>query len=119
MVNSCSSSPTGPTLSSITINVVDYPALATDGASAIVTKSGFYPVIVTRVSAGVYKTMSAKCTHEGCTVGLPINNSIQCPCHGAIFSATNGDVLRGPAISPLQTFVNTFDSSVNELTIKS
>jgi cytochrome b6-f complex iron-sulfur subunit len=59
--------------------------------------------------------VSSVCTHEGCTVGY--NHSagkIQCPCHFSEFS-TNGSVLMGPALSPLESY--SVSRSGNVLTI--
>ena len=45
--------------------------------------------------------LSAACTHMGCT--LTWNNAERtwdCPCHGSMFSS-NGDVIHGPAVTPL------------------
>jgi Rieske Fe-S protein len=36
----------------------------------------------------------------GCTV-LPAGKQLHCPCHGSIYSASTGAVLRGPAPRPL------------------
>lgn len=47
-------------------------------------------------------TMSAICTHLGCTVGK-VEWGYQCPCHGSKFDST-GLVLRGPAPRPLPWF---------------
>ncbi len=45
--------------------------------------------------SGQWKAFSATCTHAPCTVGYS-GSQIQCPCHGGIFDATNGNVLSGP-----------------------
>lgn len=118
-ISSCSSStPTGP--SEITINISDYAGLSVDGTAVYVSKNGFNsgkPVIVTRVSSGVFRVLSAKCTHEGETVGLPTGSTMRCPSHGAVFSTVDGIVISGPANSPLQKFTGTFDTVNNTLII--
>jgi Rieske Fe-S protein len=58
-------------------------------------------VVVTQPSAGVFKGLSAKCTHKGCTVDKVADGTIDCPCHGSKFSIANGAVVKGPATSPL------------------
>jgi Rieske Fe-S protein len=58
-------------------------------------------VVVCQPTAGTFKAFSAVCTHQGCTVGDVSNNQIHCPCHGSVFSATDGSVINGPATSPL------------------
>ncbi|MEK8224900.1 Rieske (2Fe-2S) protein [Oerskovia sp. M15] len=40
------------------------------------------------------------CTHQGCIVA-PGDGELACPCHGSRFDLTSGDVLAGPAPSPL------------------
>jgi len=45
--------------------------------------------------------LSATCTHQGCTVGPVADGRVTCPCHGSVFAAATGDVLTGPASSPL------------------
>ncbi len=60
------------------------------------------PAYVVRPSPDAYVAFSAVCTHMGCTVGF-FQPALQfrCPCHGSIFSAATGDVIQGPAASPL------------------
>ncbi len=40
------------------------------------------------------------CTHPGCQVA-PRGAELVCPCHGSVFAAGTGAVLRGPASKPL------------------
>ena len=58
-------------------------------------------IVITQPQEGVIKAFSAICTHQGCIVGEVADNVITCPCHGAQYSAENGEVLRGPAPDPL------------------
>ena len=57
-------------------------------------------VVVTQPSAGVFKGLSAKCTHKGCTVNKVADGTIDCPCHGSKFNL-DGTVVNGPAQEPL------------------
>jgi nitrite reductase/ring-hydroxylating ferredoxin subunit len=58
-------------------------------------------VVVTQPTAGQFKAFSAKCTHQGCSVGSVANGVIVCPCHNSHFSVTDGSVKQGPATQPL------------------
>ena len=58
-------------------------------------------VVVTQPAKGKYKAFSAICTHVGCVCDAVTSGTIDCPCHGAKFSITDGAVVAGPATSPL------------------
>ncbi|MEU4212918.1 Rieske (2Fe-2S) protein [Streptomyces sp. NPDC026206] len=58
-------------------------------------------VVVTQPAKGEFKAFSAVCTHQGCLVKEVANGTIDCPCHGSKFSATDGSVRNGPARKPL------------------
>ena len=49
------------------------------------------------------RTLSARCTHNGCTVELAKDGTFACPCHGAKFDA-KGAATKGPAKKPLVWF---------------
>lgn len=55
------------------------------------------PVVVVQPTAGDVRAFSAVCPHQGCLVSSVEANEIVCPCHGSLFSAQDGAVLRGPA----------------------
>jgi thiosulfate dehydrogenase (quinone) large subunit len=64
------------------------------------------PAFVVQPTAAHFAAFSAICTHQGCPVDFqPASGttpgSFVCPCHGAVFDATNGTVLQGPARTPL------------------
>jgi len=60
------------------------------------------PCFLLRPAEDTYVAFSRLCTHHGCPVSYHSQESIfTCPCHGGIFSATNGAVLDGPPPTPL------------------
>jgi nucleotide-binding universal stress UspA family protein/nitrite reductase/ring-hydroxylating ferredoxin subunit len=66
-----------------------------------IVKMGDHKVAVYRDKKGNLTTMSAKCTHAGCTVKWDASeHGWLCPCHGSRYSAT-GQVVAGPAPKPL------------------
>jgi Rieske Fe-S protein len=58
-------------------------------------------VVVAQPVAGTFRAFTAICTHQGCVVLGVENGKITCPCHQSEFSAMDGSVTRGPAITPL------------------
>jgi nitrite reductase/ring-hydroxylating ferredoxin subunit len=58
-------------------------------------------VVVTQPASGEYKAFTAVCTHQQCLVNQISNNVISCPCHGSKFSAKDGSVVSGPAMTGL------------------
>jgi Rieske Fe-S protein len=79
---------------------------------------GSAQVIVAQDASGFF-AFSAICTHQGCIVDPPSSNgSTFCPCHGSRFDG-NGNVLVGPANSPLRHFqVNVCNGDVYVNTAK-
>jgi Rieske Fe-S protein len=67
-----------------------------------IVATGDHKVAVYRDERGTITTLSAKCTHMGCTVKWnPAEKTWDCPCHGSRF-APQGAVVSGPAERPLQ-----------------
>jgi cytochrome b6-f complex iron-sulfur subunit len=90
--------------------------LNTVGGARVVA-IGTNKISVVRTSDTAFTTLTAVCTHAGCTVKYAsTTNSFNCPCHGSKFDIA-GMVTRGPAINPLKTFTNTFDAAGMLLTI--
>lgn len=58
------------------------------------------PIIIARPTATTVAAFSAICTHQACTVA-PAGKELDCPCHGSVYDATTGQVINGPAPSPL------------------
>ena len=57
-------------------------------------------VVLAQPAAGHVVAHSAVCTHAGCAVQAA-GTRLSCPCHGSLFDAFTGAVLRGPAPAPL------------------
>jgi nitrite reductase/ring-hydroxylating ferredoxin subunit len=56
-------------------------------------------VLVIRTGEGA-AAYDAECPHQGCTV-RSTDEGLVCPCHGSAFEPATGEVLEGPATSPL------------------
>jgi glycine/D-amino acid oxidase-like deaminating enzyme/nitrite reductase/ring-hydroxylating ferredoxin subunit len=68
---------------------------------AKVMNVGGKPAAVHRDDDGQLHSVSASCTHLGCTVEWnTAERSWDCPCHGSRFGV-GGEVLHGPAVRPL------------------
>ena len=67
-----------------------------------IVASGDHKVAVYRDAKGRVTTLSAKCTHMGCTVKWnAAEKTWDCPCHGSRFTP-KGEVVNGPAERALQ-----------------
>ena len=70
-----------------------------------------YPSMLLKKADGTLVALSMLCTHVCCECSYePSNNVIFCPCHGSVFDSA-GNVLRGPAGSPLPSVELTIDGS--------
>lgn len=78
-------------------------AVPVGGAARFTDPQTGDPGYVVQPHSGQLKAFSAVCTHQGCTVGYSSGERFVCPCHGAEFDATTGQVLQGPARRPLQS----------------
>lgn len=77
-------------------SIEDMPA----DSGALIMEHG-KPIAVFKQADGQVKKCSGVCTHLGCTVKWnSLERSWDCPCHGSRFD-TDGQVLNGPAIKPL------------------
>jgi Rieske Fe-S protein len=88
------SGPGAPAAGPVTLAVGDIPV----GGGKILEAQ---QVVVVQPVAGTFKAFSAICTHQGCVVGSVQSGKIVCPCHQSEFSATDGSVSRGPAVTAL------------------
>ncbi len=100
--SSCSSETA--TMSSDSISLTDIPV----GGGMIIAEP---PLVVTQPSQGEVKAFTSICTHQGCKVNAVSDNQIFCPCHGSIFSAIDGSVMRGPATEGLSAAAVSVDGT--------
>ena len=116
MLAGCSidNGPTAPSSVNLTINISDYPALATAGGVAYVDASG-NPLAVVRLDASTFDALSRVCPHQGGTVSSN-GSGFTYPVHGARFSET-GTWVGGQSTSNLTSYQTQFDSSTGVLTI--
>jgi glycine/D-amino acid oxidase-like deaminating enzyme/nitrite reductase/ring-hydroxylating ferredoxin subunit len=78
------------------------------GTGAIVRRRGQRHAVY-RDETSTLHSVSATCTHLGCTVLFnDAEHSWDCPCHGSRFTP-DGEVLEGPAAAPLERLPLTFD----------
>lgn len=72
------------------------------GVKAFTDPRNNAPSFLLQPKTGTFLAYSGVCTHQGCTVGFDqASNQFACPCHGARFDGSTGEVLRGPARRPL------------------
>lgn len=88
------SRPSGPQIATVSAVPVGHGLRFTDPRSG-------NPAWLLHPSTNEFRAFSAVCTHAGCTVGLASQSEFICPCHGASYSTSNGQVLGGPAPSGL------------------
>ncbi len=87
----------------IDLNDAANQPLTTAGGAMLVDMSGD-TIMVVRVSDSQVVALSAICTHAGCSMDYTAGQGVlDCPCHGSQF-ATDGSVLRGPAVRPLRVY---------------
>ena len=66
--------------------------------------------------AGSYSAMTSVCTHSACDRNWAFSNSkFTCTCHGSEFD-TSGNVLKGPANQPLQSYSTALNGTVLTVT---
>jgi len=82
------------TMSAESITLADIPV----GGGVVVSEP---PVVLTQPTEGAVKAFTSICPHQGCKVNNVSDNQIFCPCHGSIFSGTDGSVIQGPATEGL------------------
>ncbi len=88
--NAYGTEPSGGTLAA----VADVPP----GGGLVLADEG---VVLVRDEGEEVHAFSSTCTHQGCAVSEVTGGRIICPCHGSAFDAATGEVVAGPAPSPL------------------
>jgi thiosulfate dehydrogenase (quinone) large subunit len=77
-------------------------AIAVGDALAFTDQQRGIPAYCVHKSGDEFVAFSAICTHAGCTVGFDQSaTEFVCPCHGSIYNALTGAVIKGPAPLPL------------------
>jgi cytochrome b6-f complex iron-sulfur subunit len=72
--------------------------------SAKTFRFGSKPALLVRTADGEYRSMSAVCTHLGCTVQYqPETQQVWCPCHNGRYNLS-GRNIEGPPPRPLLTY---------------
>jgi nitrite reductase/ring-hydroxylating ferredoxin subunit len=63
------------------------------------------PIMLLRADRDIL-AVADTCTHLGCSLseGELEGDEVTCPCHGSRFRVTDGEVLEGPAATPLRQF---------------
>lgn len=117
LVNGCSSNPTA-TIDTSYSGTFNVSSLTADNTGMLTSTNGAdgKPIVIIRNSASTFTALSSRCPHESCVVNPPSNNMILCNCHGSRFDLT-GNVLNGPATSPLYHYKTTYDATSKTLTV--
>lgn len=82
--------------------IIEEDELKPGSAFTFADESSGEPRMLVRMQDGRFSLLSAKCTHNGCTVDYnPEAGRLICPCHGSVFRFEDGAVTGGPAEDPL------------------
>lgn len=89
----------------VTVPIAADGALAKVGGFQIV-ESTVGKLIVIRTEDAKFAAFSARCTHKRAVLGYDhATKQLACPSHGSRFSASDGSVAKGPAETPLTSYV--------------
>lgn len=106
---------TAPANVNATVNVADYPALATVGGIALASVNGA-PLALVRTGASSFIALSRACPHQGTIVNTDSSGGFTCPRHRARFDA-HGSWLGGQPTSNMRSYAVTYDATAGTLTI--
>lgn len=109
--------PTGSSsFTSFSVNLAQYPALASVGGVAVVDQSSSgTPVAIVRTADTAFLALSLVCPHQGVTVQV-VSSGFYCPGHGATFSP-NGTNTGGPTRANLRSYAVTHDAGAGTLQV--
>ena len=73
--------------------------------SVLMFKFGTAPAMLIHHADGRWTSLTAVCTHLGCTVEFqPAQNRIHCACHGGVYDPHTGKNVSGPPPRPLTPY---------------
>ena len=99
-VAGCAGGPQVPDLAGLEAGDVLVPLAEVPVGGAYEVSLDGRRVLVTRPADDAVVAFDAECPHQGCTV-RSTDDGLVCPCHSSAFDPATGDVLAGPATSPL------------------
>ncbi|HLG62774.1 MAG TPA: protein kinase [Ktedonosporobacter sp.] len=83
--------------------VVGVTTMALDSAVYFVNPADQKMSVLIHLVNGGFTAYERACTHEGVSVRYdPGTRTLVCPAHGAVFDPANGNVLQGPATTPIR-----------------
>jgi len=98
----------------VVVNVDKVPALRQDNSRVLLGNVKGTPVAVVR-EGDTYTALNLRCTHFGATVEED-SGGWKCPLHGSQF-ALDGDLERGPALSPLAEYSSKWKAKKRRLIV--
>ena len=78
-------------------------ALGASLTAVVTSNAKNYAIVITRTAGGVV-AFNRSCTHQGSFVAPSGGNQLTCPSHGAVFNASTGAVIEGPASRALTQY---------------
>jgi Rieske Fe-S protein len=98
----------------VLVDVDKVPALRQDNSRVLLGNVKGTPVAIIR-QGDTYTALNLRCTHQGATVNAD-SAGWRCPLHGSQF-ALDGDLERGPALSPLAEYSSRWNARRRRLTV--
>jgi nitrite reductase/ring-hydroxylating ferredoxin subunit len=99
------------------LRISDFPSLAKEGGSVMLTFDGEATVLyIIRGAGDIVHVMNPTCPHQGCRVDKydAVSSQTTCPCHGSAF-ANDGALINGPATEGLRRYPSRFSQGVLEV----